>query len=126
MSKTFSVLTLSTIDDSCSESFICPGIPDRVFHAKGIGIENPYPYGRKPDDFMYDHKDQQDIRAEYAAYSYGRGASKTLTENEMLAIALIFNDAGEITDAFDAFLNPVESASFITDNPYHEAQCDKE
>lgn len=120
MSKTFSVLTLSTIDGSCSESFIYPGIPEHVIHAVGVEIENPSLYGRDPDDFMYDHEDQKDIHVEYTAYSYGRGASKPLTEFEQLAIALIFNDAGEITDAFTAFLEPVESARFTTDNPFYE------
>lgn len=126
MSKTFSMLTLSTIDDSCSESFICPGIPYSVIHTKCVEIKSPSLCGRRPDDFMRDHDDQQDIRVEYAAYSYGGGAAKTLTENETLAIALIFNDAGEIADAFGAFIDPVESASFITDNPFYENRNDEE
>lgn len=119
MTKVFSILTLSTIDGRNSESFIVPGIPHDEIETEGVEIENPSTYCRDPEDFLYDNEFEERIHAEYAAYCYGCGQTEGPSGNELLALALIFSDAGEITEAFTASLDSLESGHFTADNPFY-------
>lgn len=121
MSKVFSVTTLSIPGkEAVCETFIVPGIPRDDVDNDGAEIANPCEYGRNPDDFMYDHMyDAREIKVEYVAYLYGDGGiPESPSENELQALARIWHEDGEITEAFSQATEHLESGHFTMPNPF--------
>lgn len=121
MSKVFSVVELSLPnDETVCESFIVPGIPRDEIENDGVCIDQPSEYGRTPDDFAYDRMyTAPEIHVLYTAYCYGSGQTESPDNEEMLALAIIFHDGGDIAEAFGQVLDMVESGHFTCENPFY-------
>lgn len=117
MSKTFSVVTLFA--HGSMEKFVYPGIVTPDIHNTGVSIDNPSAYSGTPDDFLYDNMAVELIDVEYVAHCYGSGDSEDPSEDEMLAIALILHENGDLAQALDQVIDVVETGKFKAENPFY-------